>query len=109
MTFPWLPSPVPSPPRTPEQGPLAGPEEANPMLVMKFGGSSLATLEHLRRVADIVRKHLDRRPVLVLSAMGKQTNELLAVAEQALETGTADISKVRKITEIVFEELKIPV
>lgn len=79
------------------------------MLVMKFGGSSLATLEHLRRVADIVRKYLDRRPVVVLSAMGKQTNELLAAAERALASGTVDTTKVRQITESVFTELKIPV
>jgi len=79
------------------------------MLVMKFGGSSLATLEHLQRVSDIVTKHVDRRPVLVLSAMGKQTNELLAAAKNALSTGTVDLSKVRQITESVFEELKISI
>lgn len=53
------------------------------MIVMKFGGSSLESAEALRRVAEIVRARLDRRPVVVVSAMGKTTNNLLAIATEA--------------------------
>jgi len=65
-------------------------------------------VEHLRRVAAIVRQHLHLRPVLVLSAMGKTTNELLETAEQALNTGSVDISKVRATHAEVLQELGIP-
>lgn len=75
---------------------------------MKFGGSSLATSEHLRRAADIVNSMMSRRPLVVLSAMGKTTNELLAAASRALLEGEVDISKVRKVTDDVFQDLKIP-
>jgi aspartate kinase len=53
------------------------------MIVMKFGGSSVESAEAIRRVASIVHERLDQRPVVVVSAMGKTTNKLLAIANQA--------------------------
>mmetsp|Transcript_29724 Transcript_29724/g.91486 ORF Transcript_29724/g.91486 Transcript_29724/m.91486 type:complete len:532 (-) Transcript_29724:87-1682(-) len=111
IQLPWLPSPAPSPPLSPplkaKEDPGIGTRPA--LLVMKFGGSSLAGVEHLRRVAGIVRERLAQRPVLVLSAMGKTTNNLLDAAEQALATGKADISKLRASHEGIFQELGLPV
>ena len=49
------------------------------MIVMKFGGSSVESAEAIQRVASIVRE-CDRRPVVVVSAMGKTTDRLLAIA-----------------------------
>ncbi|HSN86342.1 MAG TPA: hypothetical protein VL025_06260, partial [Thermoanaerobaculia bacterium] len=37
---------------------------------MKFGGSSVDTAEAIERVAGIVRDRLERRPIVVISAMG---------------------------------------
>ena len=50
--------------------------------IMKFGGSSVATVEHVRAAASVVaRKHRDgHEVVVVLSAMGDTTDELLARA-----------------------------
>lgn len=53
------------------------------MIVMKFGGSSVADAESIERVAGIVRGLLDRRPVVVVSAMAKTTNRLLEAADAA--------------------------
>jgi len=53
------------------------------MIVMKFGGSSVDHAAAFARVAAIVRSALARRPVVVISAMGKTTNRLLAAAEAA--------------------------
>jgi aspartate kinase len=53
------------------------------MIVMKFGGSSVESAEAIRRVAGIVRSRLDQRPVVVVSALGKTTNKLLAMAVKA--------------------------
>jgi aspartate kinase len=55
------------------------------MIVMKFGGSSLESAEAIRRVAGIVRDRVDQKPVVVVSAMGKTTNALLAMAKAAVE------------------------
>jgi aspartokinase len=54
------------------------------VIVAKFGGTSVADAEAIARTAAIVRGRLDRRPVVVVSAMAGVTNELLALAEQAV-------------------------
>ena len=54
------------------------------MIVMKFGGTSVESADAIRRVAGIVRDRLDRNPVVVVSAMGKTTNKLLAIAAAAV-------------------------
>ncbi len=53
------------------------------MIVMKFGGSSVESEEAIARVAAIVRSVEQRRPIVVVSAMGKTTNKLLAAAHEA--------------------------
>ncbi|HEY4574646.1 MAG TPA: aspartate kinase [Thermoanaerobaculia bacterium] len=53
------------------------------MIVMKFGGSSVADAESIARVAGIVRGTLDRQPVVVVSAMAKTTRRLLEAADAA--------------------------
>jgi aspartate kinase len=55
------------------------------MIVMKFGGTSVESAQAIERVAGIVRDRLGRRPVVVVSAMGKTTNKLLAIAGAAVE------------------------
>jgi len=52
------------------------------MKVMKFGGTSVGSVESLRNLRDIV--NAESRPVVVVvSAMGGFTNQLLAMCEQA--------------------------
>jgi aspartate kinase len=58
------------------------------MIVMKFGGTSVESAEAIERVAEIVRERLERHPVVVVSAMGKTTNKLLAIAGAAVEGHT---------------------
>ncbi|HUS06808.1 MAG TPA: lysine-sensitive aspartokinase 3 [Bryobacteraceae bacterium] len=58
------------------------------MIVMKFGGSSVESAEAIQRVAGIVRERLERLPVVVVSAMGKTTNKLLAIANEAANGNT---------------------
>lgn len=53
------------------------------MIVMKFGGSSVESQEAVNRVAGIVKQFESRRPVVVVSAMGKTTNKLLEIAREA--------------------------
>jgi aspartate kinase len=53
------------------------------MIIMKFGGTSVESAAAIDRVASIVRSRIHRRPVVVVSAMGKTTNRLLALARTA--------------------------
>ncbi|MDR3161111.1 MAG: aspartate kinase [Spirochaetaceae bacterium] len=64
------------------------------MIVMKFGGSSVAGAERIRSVAELVKAQLPRKPVLVLSAMGDTTDHLLAAGRDALEEGRVSIDTI---------------
>jgi aspartate kinase len=53
------------------------------MIVMKFGGTSVESQEAIARVTSIVKAQEHRRPIVIVSAMGKTTNKLLAAATEA--------------------------
>ena len=50
---------------------------------MKFGGTSVGSAEAIRRVVSIVDAQLKRRPVVVVSAIGQTTQQLLNMAAEA--------------------------
>ena len=54
------------------------------LLVQKYGGSSVATPEHIRNVATriIACQQEARHVVVAVSAMGKTTDQLIAMASQ---------------------------
>jgi aspartate kinase len=54
------------------------------MIVMKFGGTSVESATAIGRVASIVKARAAQKPVVVVSAMGKTTNKLLAIASAAI-------------------------
>ena len=67
------------------------------MIVMKFGGSSVANADRIRHVAEIVNARLDRRPVLVLSAMGDTTDYLLDAGDMALKKSVVQLEKIEEL------------
>jgi aspartate kinase len=77
------------------------------MVVMKFGGSSVANAERIRWVTRIVKDQLERRPVLVLSAMGDTTDHLLEAAEDALKGGLVSVEKIEELHLKTMEELEL--
>jgi aspartate kinase len=50
---------------------------------MKFGGTSVGDSKAIARVAEIVRGRLAQRPIVVVSAMAKVTDQLLQMARAA--------------------------
>jgi aspartate kinase len=60
------------------------------MIVTKFGGTSLESSPAILRAAEIVKERLHLGPVVVVSAMGKTTNSLLAIAEDAARGNRAE-------------------
>jgi aspartokinase/homoserine dehydrogenase 1 len=69
-------------------------------LVLKFGGTSMGTVDSIRTVADIVRDQSDRGPVVtVVSAMAGVTDRLL-------ETGTDSLLGKRNKVENALTQLK---
>jgi aspartate kinase len=55
------------------------------MIVMKFGGTSVGDAAAINQVAEIVKNKLERRPVVVVSAMTRVTDALLRIARIATE------------------------
>src|SRR5574344_1829869 len=68
------------------------------MVVMKFGGSSVADADRIRHVASIIKAYKDEKPVVVLSAMGDTTDHLLEAADLAV-SGVVDVKGVAKLHE----------
>ena len=58
------------------------------VVVQKFGGTSVADPDRIREVADHVARTMRRgdQVVVVVSAMGKETDELLHLAHQVSKT-----------------------
>ena len=58
------------------------------LVVQKFGGTSVADAERIRQVADQVARTVRRgtQVVVVVSAMGKETDELIHLAGQVSQT-----------------------
>ena len=77
------------------------------MIVMKFGGSSVADAGRIRHVAEIVKARLNRKPVLVLSAMGDTTDYLLEASGDAFHNGIVSVDKIEKHHINVIKQLKL--
>ena len=56
----------------------------NKLIVKKFGGTSVANAERIEAVADLVAKSVEdgNEVVVVLSAMGKSTDELIKLSKE---------------------------
>lgn len=78
------------------------------MIVMKFGGSSVANAQRIKHVASIIQAYKEKRPVVVLSAMGDTTDHLLEAADKAVE-GCVDVAGVAKLHEETAKELGIKI
>jgi aspartate kinase len=74
------------------------------MIVMKFGGTSVESAAAIQRVAAIVKERTGRQPVVVVSAMGKTTNRLLALAAEAVAGRREEaLEQLRLLREYHFE------
>lgn len=77
--------------------------------VMKFGGSSVASAERMKEVVDLILSFDQERPLVVLSAMGKSTNNLLQAGEKAVTCGVSlvpDIKELEFIKELHLRTVK---
>src|SRR5215469_3596543 len=70
------------------------------MLVMKFGGTSMQDAQAIDRAASIVKSRLPERPAVVVSAMAKVTDQLLATARAA---GAGDRDEALRLSRALRE------
>src|SRR5262245_6103741 len=76
------------------------------MIIMKFGGSSVRDAERIREVKKIIAANLADKPVIVFSAMGKTTDQLIQAGKTAL-TGEIDISIIKDTHLKTVKDLKL--
>ncbi|MCK6479544.1 MAG: aspartate kinase [Planctomycetes bacterium] len=74
---------------------------------MKFGGTSVADAPRIRTVVRLARERLDRRPVVVVSALAGVTNLLIDLAHRALK-GATGVQEIRDRHRAVLEDLGLP-
>lgn len=63
------------------------------MIVMKFGGTSVANFEAITRTIDIIKGKLDQKPVVVVSALSKVTDMLYRISDRASERDESGASE----------------
>ena len=89
------------------------------LVVQKFGGTSVADADRIREVADYVARTVRRgtQVVLVVSAMGKETDELIRLATEVSGTRpgremdmlvTAGERKATALVSMALQDLGIP-
>src|SRR5262245_55872282 len=76
------------------------------MIIMKFGGTSVKDAEAMRRVFSILQGRLNRKPVVVVSALSGVTDSLIHCAEAA-QQGREQAAVQRFETEIVSSHRKL--
>ena len=73
------------------------------MKVLKFGGSSVATSENIKKVLAIVEAASKNQKIaVVVSAFGKTTNNLLVGADEALKNINSAKETLEKLKELHF-------
>ena len=74
------------------------------MNVMKFGGSSLADAQAIAQVAGIIVSRAQDPLVIIVSAMGKTTDRLVEIADNAAAGRRADAMKAVEELEVYHRE-----
>lgn len=70
------------------------------MIVMKFGGTSVANRKNIASVAQIVKAAKDRAPLVVVSALGGVTDQLLKIGPLAQ---SGDLSAAEQVIGQIIE------
>src|SRR5262245_13160883 len=69
------------------------------MIVMKFGGTSVGSAERIRSLGARVRERLDRRPLVVVSALSGVTDLLIRGAHAALRREAGQDALLRELRD----------
>ena len=81
------------------------------MIVMKFGGTSVGGAAAMKRVTEIVRRALPRKPAVVVSAVSKVTDRLLDAARKSQSREGVPEELLEGIAQVhrnVLRELALP-
>jgi len=78
------------------------------MIVMKFGGTSVGNAERIANAANIVKSHIKKKPVVVVSAVTKITDALLKLAKECSEgKGEETLRHIKQVHYGILEKLNL--
>ena len=74
------------------------------LIVQKFGGTSVANIEYLNNVADriLLARENGHQVVVVVSAMGKETDRLVELAKEAVTSSSTRRELLRRETDVLL-------
>ena len=74
------------------------------LIVQKFGGTSVANIEYLNNVADriLLARENGHQVVVVVSAMGKETDRLVELAKEAVTSSSTRRDLLRRETDVLL-------
>lgn len=72
------------------------------MIVMKFGGTSVGNADRIKNVSEIVKSHVGKKPVVVVSAVGGVTDKLIELCNR-----NVDLDQIKKIHFDIFKKLNL--
>ncbi len=75
------------------------------MVIMKFGGTSVGSVDAIKRVASIIESRKEQQPVVVVSAVGKVTDKLVDLAAFATQKDTAKVEEILDGIQKLHEEM----
>ena len=78
------------------------------MIVMKFGGTSVGDADRISNVANIIKSGLNKKPVVVVSAVTKITNDLIKLASECAEgRGDETLELIKKTHYKIIGQLEL--
>ena len=78
------------------------------MIVMKFGGTSIGNADRIKNTAGIIKSYAEKKPVVVVSAVGGITDKLIELGNASVEGKGNDILGYIKRTHYeILEKLEL--
>jgi len=78
------------------------------MIVAKFGGTSIGNADMISNIANIIKSHINKKPVVVVSAVGGITNKLIELGNTAAEgKGNEVFENIKSIHYQILENLSL--
>jgi len=75
---------------------------------MKFGGSSIGNADRITNTADIVKSNIDKKPVVIVSAVEGITDKLIELGNASAEgKGNDSLDNINKIHYEILEKLEL--
>lgn len=77
------------------------------MIIMKFGGTSVGNADRISNAADIIRSNAEKKPVVVVSAVGGITDKLIELANAVQGKRDVILEDIRKIHKDIINKLEL--